>query len=90
MTKKYLLPADFANLPEEYQLQSIHLDGVFVGKRKVGNLHVILFQLHSFYVEIYYKKYRKTVDHIVVENSTEILLPYLEQIPIDSLKGFDS
>lgn len=52
MTKKYLTPADFANLTEESQLRSLYLDGVFVGKRKVRNLYVILFQLHSFYVEV--------------------------------------
>jgi hypothetical protein len=50
-----------------------------------------LFQLHGFYVEVFYKQYRKIIDHIITSDSTEILHPYLDQINIrdfnDGKKG---
>jgi len=85
MTKKALSLKEFMDLPKELQFEVLHKHGVYVGKRKVNNQAVVLFQLHGFYVEVYYKQYRKLVDQIVTSNSTEILQPYLDQINIRDL-----
>lgn len=82
MTKKALSLAEFMDLPQELQFEVLHKHGVYVGKRKIQRQAVVLFQLHDFYVEVYYRQYRKTVDHIVSSNSTDILQPYLDQINI--------
>jgi hypothetical protein len=82
MTKKALSLTEFMDLPQEVQFEVLHKHGVYVGKRKVERQTVVLFQLHGFYVEVYYKQYRKIADHIISSDNTDILQPYLEQINI--------
>jgi hypothetical protein len=87
MTKKALSLAEFAGLPQSMQFEILHKHGVYVGKRKKGEQTVVLFQLHGFYVEVYYKQYRKIIDHIVTSDNTDIIQPYLDQINIKGLNG---
>jgi hypothetical protein len=82
MTKKAIGSTEFNELSEEVQFAILHSDGVYVGKRKVGKQTVVLFQLYGFYVEVYYKQYRKKIDHIVTSDSTDILQPYMSQIQV--------
>ncbi|MBO9681493.1 MAG: hypothetical protein J7502_02270 [Flavisolibacter sp.] len=85
MTKKALSLTEFMDLPQELQFEVLHKHGVYVGKRKVDQQTIVLFQLHGFYVEVYYKQYRKIIDHMITSNSTDILLPYLDQINVRDL-----
>jgi hypothetical protein len=85
MTKKLLGVKEFDKLEEALQFDLLHRDGVYVGKRKSGKQTVILFQLYGFYVEVYYKQYRKVIDHIVTSDETDILQPYLDQIQVRDL-----
>jgi hypothetical protein len=87
MTKKALSLTEFCNLAEELQFELLHKHAVYVGKRKVEKQTVVLFQLHAFYVEVYYKQYRKTIDRLVTSDSPDILQPYLNQIHLKDLKG---
>ena len=87
MTKKAISLAEFMDLPEELQFEALHKHGVYVGKRKVNEMVVVLFQLNGFYVEVFYKQYRKTIDHLLTSDTTEILQPYLDQIHIRDLKN---
>lgn len=87
MTKKALSLADFRNLPQALQFQILHKHGVYVGKRKLNNQTIVLFQLHGFYVEVYYKQYRKTIDSIITSDSSDILQPYLDQINIRDINS---
>lgn len=86
MTKKALGLAQFNTLPEYLKFTLLHRDGVHVGKRIVEGQTVILLQLYSFYVEVYYKEYRKEIAYLISSESTELLTPYLDQI---NIKGFD-
>ena len=54
---------------------------------KADKQTIVLFQLHGFYVEVYYKQYRKIIDRIVTTDSTNILQPYLDQIHIRDLSN---
>lgn len=85
MTKKQLRAAEFLDLPETEQVDLLHADGVHIGKRKIGRQTVILFQLYSFYVEVYYRRYRRTIERMLTSESTDILQPYLDQIHIRDL-----
>jgi hypothetical protein len=85
MTKKALSLAEFIDLPQELQFEILHKHGVYVGKRKINKQTIVLFQLHGFYVEVFYKQYRKTIDQLITSEDTEILQPYLEQIHIRDL-----
>lgn len=85
MTRKAISIKEFLELPEELQFEVLHKHGVYVGKRKLKGQFVILYQLHDFYVELFYKEYRKTIDKLITSDTTDILQPYLEQICIRDL-----
>lgn len=89
MTKKAIGATEFNQLPEEMQFDMLHCDGVYVGKRKVNKQTVVMFQLYGFYVEVFYKQYRKKIDHIVTSDSTDILQPYITQIDVRDLRKKD-
>lgn len=90
MTKKLISLPEFLTLPEELQFELLHKHGVYIGKQKIGNQTIVLFQLNSFYVEVYYKKYRKIIDRIITTDSTDILVPYLGQINVRDLPQKDN
>jgi len=85
MTKKALSLAEFKELPAELQFDILHKHGVYVGKRKEKSQTIVLFQLHGFYVEVFYKQYRKTVERIHTSDNADILSPYLNQIEVRDL-----
>ena len=86
MTKRALSLTEFIDLPQHIQFDVLHKHGVYVGKRKIDDKTVVLFQLHGFYVEVFYKQYRKIIERISTSASTDILLPYLDQV---SIRGFN-
>lgn len=82
MTKKLIALSEFRDLPQEFQFELLHKDGVYVGKRVIAGQSVLLMQLYGFYVEVFYSEYRKEIDHILTSSDTDLLLPYLDQINI--------
>lgn len=58
---------------------------VYIGKRKIESITVLLYQLESFYAEVYYRSYRRHIYKIRSSASTKILDPYLEQIDVEYL-----
>jgi hypothetical protein len=76
---------DFKSLDYREQTDLLHKEAVYVGKRKIFSQTVVLFQLHTFYVEVYYYEYRKIIPRIRCTESIEILDPYLEQIDVEPL-----
>ena len=67
------------------QLDLLRKEGLYIGKRKEKHLIALLYQLDSFYVEIFYHKYRFQVVRLRCTRSTSILHPYLEQIDVEAL-----
>ena len=86
MTKKIIGFKEFNELSKKEQLEILRRDGAHVGKRRLNGQTILLFQLHSFYVEVHYKYYRKEIENIVITNNIDIVQPYLDQIQI---KGFE-
>jgi hypothetical protein len=80
-----MLMYDFQLLPEQQQIEILYRTGVYVGKRKEGISVILLYQLESFYVEVFYIKYRSHVMQLHCFDSTELLDPYLEQIDVENL-----
>lgn len=64
----------------------LYKDGVYIGKRQIASNIAILFQLETFYVEIVYQDYRLKIKQIISSGSTDLLIPYLHQVPV-SLMG---
>jgi hypothetical protein len=85
MTKKTISLADFLKLGMDEQVELLHRDGTYVGKREVNSQVAVLFQLHDFYAEIWYLDYRRHIDRIRASASTELLLPYLDQVNVRDL-----
>lgn len=75
----------FQLLPLPEQIELLYKDGVYIGKRKGEWSSVLLYQLESFYVEVYYRKHRCYVSRLHCFRSTELLDPYLEQIEVEHL-----
>jgi hypothetical protein len=75
----------FQLLPREEQINILYQQGVYVGKKKAGELFKLLFQLESFYVEISYTIYRRAMCKMYCSDSTIILEPYLQQIEVEYL-----
>jgi len=76
---------DFQLLPEQEQVNSLYHDGVYIGKRKAKETTILLYQLDSFYVEVFYRSYRRHISRIRCSGSTIFLDPYLEQIDVEDL-----
>ena len=85
MTKKVLRLTDFTELSLNQQFDILHADGVYVGKRKIKGQTVVLLQLYSFYVEVFYKVYRKEIDYILSSDNTDLLQPYINQVHVRDL-----
>ena len=73
---------EFKLLSERKQLDILHAEGAYIGKRKEGELSILLYQLEGFYVEIFYQKHRSQIQNIRSFSSTVPLEPYLTQIDI--------
>jgi hypothetical protein len=76
---------DFQLLRQNEKVDVLYEQGVYIGKRKQGEATVLLYQLDSFYVEVFYKKYRCYVTKLHCFSSTSLLDPYLHQIDVESL-----
>lgn len=71
---------EFKILCDEERVDVLHKDGVYIGKRLDNSLVVVLYQLHTFYVEIVYRKYRHYIHSIRCSENTVLVEPYLDQI----------
>lgn len=79
---------EFGILEERARVNLVYLEGVYLGKRKEEDITMVLYQLHGFYVEICYRKYRYHIRRIRAFASTFLLDPYLDDIAIENLVGF--
>jgi hypothetical protein len=71
---------EFKILCDEERMDVLLTEGVYVGKRTDQTFVLLLYQLHTFYVEIAYRKYRYYIHSLRCSENTAILDPYLEQI----------
>jgi hypothetical protein len=72
--------SDFSLLKLTDQLAFLYEEGVYLSKRKSGEMTVLLYQFQTTYIEIFYTKYRRIVRNIRFSESPEILDPYLGSI----------
>ena len=53
-----------------------------LGHRENGFFHILLYQLDSFYIEVYYDKPENVLSHFRPFSSTRYLEPYLREIDL--------
>ncbi|HYO21547.1 MAG TPA: hypothetical protein VER36_04010 [Flavisolibacter sp.] len=75
----------FLELPQDQQARLLYEQGVYIGKRKLCNTSIVLYQLEGFYAEVYYHKYRCLIECISCFAGTARLDPYLAQIDVEHL-----
>ena len=74
---------EFQSLSDTEKIALLYKEGIYIGKRRIYNRIALLYQFESFYAEIFYKSYRKYVDHINCFETTAELDPYLENINVE-------
>jgi len=76
---------EFKRLSQSEQVRQLYKDGVFVGKQKGAAENTIIYQLHSFYVEVRYVRYRYFVQSIIAHDDVSKIEAFLPPIDIDQL-----
>lgn len=74
----------FNSLSEMEQIEAIWTVPA-IAERKENGYKIFLFQLHSFYVELYHHMERDATERIRSFANEEYLMPYLVKINIDHL-----
>ena len=75
----------FESLQYNSKIQLLYDEGVYIGKRRLNGLTAVLYQVESFYVEIFFMLYRTRIKSFRVTESTHILNPYLDQVEVNEL-----
>lgn len=69
---------------DEKQAVALH-EGVLIAKRTNQDCLIFLFQMESFYVELFCSLESRMVEEVRIFDATKQLEPYLEEIPIEDL-----
>ncbi len=72
----------FNSLDEKMQAEAIWEHGVHIADRIEGAFKLILYQIESFYVEVWYNPAENSILKFRSFSSTTPLEPYLEKIDI--------
>ena len=78
----------FKLLSETEQASLVWDEGVFIANRENQQHNYLLYQLHSFYVEVQYERDKNIISAFKSFSSTEPLAPYLETIILDDLINY--
>lgn len=75
----------FNCLDEVRQIEIVWSNGVLVGARQEGFYKILLYQIASFYVEVYYQYFQGKMIKLKSFVDTDLLDPYLNTIDIEPL-----
>ncbi|MEJ7912465.1 MAG: hypothetical protein WKF70_04875 [Chitinophagaceae bacterium] len=76
---------DFELLEMVEQLNYLQKEGTYIGKRKLNELSLLLYQSNDYYVELFYARHRMDIIKLRCFKSTTTLDPYLSEILIEDL-----
>ncbi len=76
---------EFSILPDTEKAALLYEQGVYIGKHRLRGTVVLLYQLEGFYVEIYYRQYRRSIEHMAVFADAAKIDPYLTEINVEHL-----
>jgi hypothetical protein len=75
----------FNCLDEVRQIELLWSTGVLIGSRQEGFYKILLYQINSFYVEVFYKYFQGKMVKLKSFTDTDLLEPYITSINITSL-----
>lgn len=70
-------------LEEDEQVALLYTKGYYIGKQKLDNFIIVLYQLNDFYIEVFYSFYRKEIDHILCFKNPAFIDAYLTDVDIN-------
>ncbi|GAA4745939.1 hypothetical protein [Flavisolibacter ginsenosidimutans] len=73
---------EFTLLPYAERLSALTEQAVCVAGRDLPKFKVLLYQLGSFYVEVFYHVNYNYITELMPFDSTDLLSPYLANIPL--------
>lgn len=76
---------EFALLTEDQRISILWREAKIIAQRKEDDYNVFLYQVYSFYIEVWYSCNLMNIYSLKSFSSTEELDPYLEQVDISSL-----
>ena len=79
---------EFNDADEAEQLEAVW-SGTHIAERLDDEHNILLYQVFSFYVEVYYHREYNIIRKFRSFSSTEQLQPYLEQIDVLKLLNFE-
>ena len=75
----------FNKLSIEEQQKAVLINGVFLAERKDPPLRMMLYDMRSFYVEVFFLSRYNKVAWFNAFHSTKKLEPYLQKIDVSSI-----
>lgn len=75
----------FSALSKLSQQEVVLKEGIFIADRLCGSFLVVLYQVDTFYVEIFYLRSNYTIFLLKSFTSTDLLEPYLQHIDVVEL-----
>lgn len=76
--------SEFEQMDEAAQMEAVW-GGAFVAIRTDSENEILLYQVDSFYVEVYYNGEYNRIKKFRSFSSTDELIPYLEQIDLNEI-----
>ena len=77
---------EFASLKKDEQIHVIKNSGTFLFIRHEGSIDVVLYQIKSFYAEVYFEGANKKNIRIKSFDDTSMLDIYLQEISLSELR----
>jgi len=84
-TTTYMTLKQFRSSSKYVQQQMIKHQGAFLFERRSLDWNILLFQLESFYVEVYYERKSQQVELLKSFDDMDELDPYLRKIDVFDL-----
>ncbi|HEX6334690.1 MAG TPA: hypothetical protein VFZ78_10720 [Flavisolibacter sp.] len=79
--------SQFSVLTDDQKANLVYSEGVLIGLRKTFDCRILLYQLHGFYVEIWYQPSRNIIRNFLSFTSTDRLDPYLRKLSLEGITG---
>ena len=76
---------EFVLLTEDQRISVLWREAKMVAQRNDDNYNIFLYQVYSFYIEVWYSKNLMNIYNLKSFSNTDLLEPYLEEINISSL-----
>lgn len=75
----------FKALSKEAQQKMVMKNGVFLADRYTPHITIVLYQLHGFYIELYFHSENNQLTWVKCFDSIDDLEPYLSEIDLSHL-----